>query len=655
MGSLHWARSSGQPRSAAGSLWGWAVSRLHLDWTSRLFQEDEEMLILTHSDELNRTYGEDSTMPFDNIANKNNTSSDDTRRNRTSFRRNGQSLTEQDNPSVPESTSTFPQESPAFKETTATVISTGPGTITITSAVSTVDSLWFKNTNGYGKGRRSSEMHADKMGSNSEEKPSFTQSQGNKRGACRMSKGNMQNKRLSEDREEKQEGEETVEGTSQFCTSLDEERRMRRMSLANPDESPNTGSRSANPTLTITAWEAGWNVTNAIQGIFVLGLPFALVQSGYVGLVLLALSAWFCNHTGRILVACLYEEEQSGGSVSMVRVRHSYQDIVEAGCKGLWPNWAALGGWMVNVAQVIELLMTCTLYLVVSSSLLSDSLSGMAVPRSLCSLVSLTFLLPCLLLTDLRPVSTLSLLCSLAHILISLLVMLYCLSRASSWSWSTLSLSVDPEDFLVSVGVIIFSYTSQIFLPPLEGSMEDRGQFNAMLGWTHGAACIMKTLFSLLAVLTWGAETSEVITDNLPSDLRPLVNLSLLAKALLSYPLPFYSAAEILQTCLLGDVSSRSKHGGRGVSRLALLVRTALLMTSYLLALLVPRFSLLMGLTGSVTGAAMTLILPCLLHLRLQWGRLTVKDRLIDVCILSLGVICSVSGVICSVKRLVGM
>ena len=76
--------------------------------------------------------------------------------------------------------------------------------------------------------------------------------------------------------------------------------------------------------------------------------------------------------------------------------------------------------------------------------------------------------------------------------------MLYCMSRAGSWSWSSLPLSVAPEDFLVSAGVIIFSYTSQIFLPPLEGSMENRGQFNTMLGWTHGAACIMKTAFSLL-------------------------------------------------------------------------------------------------------------------------------------------------------------
>ncbi|XP_035472640.2 vesicular inhibitory amino acid transporter isoform X1 [Scophthalmus maximus] len=498
-------------------------------------------------------------------------------------------------------------------------------------------------------------MPSDKMGSSSEENLSFDQKKGNKSGPYGMDgplKGDVHKQRLSEDGEEKWEGKESAEGTSQFRTSLDEERAA--MSLADSFPSATVGTTGLNPSPTITAWEAGWNVTNAIQGIFVLGLPFALVQSGYVGLVLLVLSAWVCNHTGRILVACLYEEEQSGGS--KVRVRHSYQDVVEACCKGLWPHWPGLGGWMVNVAQVVELLMTCTLYLVVSTSLLSDSLAGLAVPRLVCSLASLVFLLPCLLLTDLRPVSTLSLLCSLAHILISLMVMLYCLSLSGSWSWSSLSLSVDPEDFLVSVGVIIFSYTSQIFLPPLEGSMEDRGQFNAMLGWTHGAACIMKTTFSLLAVLTWGEETTEVITDNLPSDLRPLVNLCLLAKALLSYPLPFYAAAEILQACLLKD-SARAldcQREGRGVSRPALLVRGALLMTSYLLALLVPRFSLLMGLTGSVTGAAMTFILPCLFHLRLHWGRLALGERLMDVAILSVGVVCSVSGVICSVKRLVG-
>ncbi|XP_030202013.1 vesicular inhibitory amino acid transporter-like [Gadus morhua] len=429
--------------------------------------------------------------------------------------------------------------------------------------------------------------------------------------------------------------------------------------VTGPQEEAQLEGALGPPRPSITTWEAGWNVTNAIQGMFVLGLPYALVRSGYLGLLLLVLAAWICNHTGTILVACLYEEEHHGCGLAprLVRVRHSYQDIAEACCKGLRPNWAALAGWMVSIAQVVELLMTCTLYLVVSASLLSDSLWWTAVPRSACSLASVLLLLPCLVLTDLRPVSTLSMLCSLAHGLISLLVILYCLSASRGWSLSALSLAVEPGDFLVSVGVIIFSYTSQIFLPTLEGSMEHRGQFPTMLGHTHAAACVLKTAFSLLAVLTWGRDTSEVITDNLPANLRPFVNLGLVAKALLSYPLPFYSAAQILQTCFLrGTAASASPQARRGPpagSRLGLLVRGGLLGTSYLLALLVPRFSLLMGLTGSVTGAAMTLTLPCLFHLRLRWCRLGARERLTDGAILSLGLLCSTSGLICSLKRLV--
>uniref|UniRef100_A0A3Q3BNA1 Vesicular inhibitory amino acid transporter n=1 Tax=Kryptolebias marmoratus TaxID=37003 RepID=A0A3Q3BNA1_KRYMA len=580
------------------------------------------MLVLTHKDTLNQTYSEDDRLPFKGTISKNDPDFVDTRRSRTSSGGNSV-LTHKDDPTARKKPTSGvkrfdcspEEETLAVKDTRAAIVSTG--TATINSSVS------LKNT-----------KHQSKMRTNNGgKKPSLNQDQGNQNEFCGLTGG-----RLSEDTGEK--NQENPEIPSNLFTILQKGRAH--TGLAAPVQSSCSSATVLTPRPTITAWEAGWNVTNAIQGIFVLGLPFALVHSGYLGLVLLGLSAWVCNHTGRSLVACLYEE---CGLVSKVRVRHSYQDIMNACCKGLCPNWSEVGGWIINAAQVIELLMTCTLYLLVSTTLLCDSLSGVALPRSVCSLVSLLFLLPCLLLTDLRPVSTLSLLCSLVHILISFLVMLYCLSCASSWSWSSLSLHVDPEDFLVSVGVIIFSYTSQIFLPPLEGSMEDRGQFETMLGWTHGAACIMKTTFSLLAVLTWGTETQEVITDNLPFDLRPVINLCLLAKALLSYPLPFYSAAEILQTLTVFKKLFLIC-GGDEVSRPALMVRGALLMTSYLLALLVPRFSLLMGLTGSVTGAAMTLILPCLFHLRLQWGRLTVQDRLVDVCILSLGVLCSVSGLL---------
>lgn len=50
------------------------------------------------------------------------------------------------------------------------------------------------------------------------------------------------------------------------------------------------------------------------------------------------------------LFFCIFCGKSS--SVSKVRVRHSYQDIMDACCKGLWPNWSVVGGWMINIAQV---------------------------------------------------------------------------------------------------------------------------------------------------------------------------------------------------------------------------------------------------------------------------------------------------------------
>ncbi|KAJ8385915.1 hypothetical protein AAFF_G00178770 [Aldrovandia affinis] len=340
----------------------------------------------------------------------------------------------------------------------------------------------------------------------------------------------------------------------------------------------------------ITTWEAAWNVTNAIQGIFVLGLPYALLQSGYLGLLLLVLAAVLCSYTGKILIACLYEDSEDG---SPVRVRNTYEDIANACCSRLCPR---LGGKIVNVAQVVELMMTCILYLVVSSNLVCHSFPYIPLPPTAWSVVTFLTLVPCMLIRDLRVVSRLSLLCSLAQFLITGIVIAYCLTQAHRWSWRRASPSLDFEKLLLSVGVIIFSYTSQIFLPTLEGSMEDRAGFPGMMTWTHSLACVFKTTFSVLAFLTWGEDTKEVITDNLPAGLRVTVNLCLLAKALLSYPLPFYAAAEVLEGCVLTRGAAADARKG------ALVLRGGLLLLTFLTAMYMPHFSLLMGLTGSMTG-----------------------------------------------------
>ncbi|XP_065690149.1 vesicular inhibitory amino acid transporter-like [Patagioenas fasciata] len=391
----------------------------------------------------------------------------------------------------------------------------------------------------------------------------------------------------------------------------------------------------------ITSWEAGWNVTNAIQGIFVLGLPYALLHSGYSGLFLIILAAALCCYTGKILIACLYEENEDG---QLIRVRDTYEDIANACCKKLSPR---LGGIVVNVTQVMELIMTCVLYVVVSGNLLSHSFPYIPVTEKTWSVIAFATLLPCVFIKTLKIVSKLSQLCSLVHFIIILVVMTYCVTQIHQWSWAKFRLSIEFEDFLVSVGVIIFSYTSQIFLPTLEGNMKNPEEFRCMLDWTHFFACVSKTTFALTAFLTWGEETKEVITDNLPSFLQTLVNLCLLTKALLSYPLPFFAATEIVYACI-----SRGNCSNYRSPLFALGVRGSFLLLTLLMAMFIPHFALLMGLTGSVTGAAMTFLLPSLFHLKLKWKKLSFLEKCADISVFILGFLCSLAGIVCSIKGL---
>ncbi|XP_059580093.1 vesicular inhibitory amino acid transporter [Alligator mississippiensis] len=395
-------------------------------------------------------------------------------------------------------------------------------------------------------------------------------------------------------------------------------------------------SSSILPELAAVACNAAEN-----KGIFVLGLPYALLHSGYSGLFLIILTAMFCCYTGKILITCLYEENEDG---QLVRVRDTYEDIANACCKKLFPR---LGGIVVSVTQVMELIMTCILYLVVSGNLLSHSFPHVPMTEKTWSVIAFVTLLPCVFIKTLKIISKLSQLCSLVHFIIIFVVMTYCLTQIHRWSWTRFRFSIEFENFLVSVGVIIFSYTSQIFLPTLEGNMKNPGEFNCMLNWTHFFACVFKTAFAVTAFLTWGEETKEVVTDNLPSFLQTLVNLCLLAKALLSYPLPFFAAAEIVNACI-----SKGNHFGNCAPLFGLVLRGSLLFLTLLMAMCIPHFALLMGLTGSITGAAMTFLLPSLFHLKLKWEKLVLLEKCADISVFILGFLCSLAGLVCSIKGL---
>ena len=104
--------------------------------------------------------------------------------------------------------------------------------------------------------------------------------------------------------------------------------------------------------------------------------------------------------------------------------------------------------------------------------------------------------------------------------------------------------------------------------------MRQPDQFNKMLDYSHIAAAVFKALFALVGFLTFGADTDQEITNNLPTaGFKALVNLVLVCKALLSYPLPFFAAMELIDnvSLLLMYVKKRHKRcaldGRRRVER----------------------------------------------------------------------------------------
>lgn len=375
--------------------------------------------------------------------------------------------------------------------------------------------------------------------------------------------------------------------------------------------------------------------------MFVVCFPYTVLQGGYWAILAMVLVAYICCHTGKILVECLYEADQDG---KVVRVRGSYVEIANY----VWGK--RFGGKIVNCAQIIELLMTCILYVLLCGELIEGSFPNTPIDLSSWIMVSTLFLLPCAFLQSLRSVSWLSFWCTVAHMAINAIILIYCCTKAAEWKWSDVQVRIDIWTFPISIGVVVFSYTSQIFVPTLEGNLVDRSRFKCMMHWTHLAAAIFKALFSYVGFLTWGNDTKEVITNNLPTQsFKIIVNLILVAKALLSYPLPFFASVDILETAFFkgnGETVFPSCIDGHfKLKPWALALRICLVLVTMLLAIFIPHFALLMGLIGSFTGTMLSFVWPCYFHLRIKWREMKWYIKAWDITILTLGVLFGAIGI----------
>ena len=64
--------------------------------------------------------------------------------------------------------------------------------------------------------------------------------------------------------------------------------------------------------------------------MFIVALPFGVLHGGYWAILAMVGISHICCHTGKILVECLYEVDETGGHVEPVKIRFSYKEIGES-------------------------------------------------------------------------------------------------------------------------------------------------------------------------------------------------------------------------------------------------------------------------------------------------------------------------------------
>merc|ERR1719192_3123766 len=187
---------------------------------------------------------------------------------------------------------------------------------------------------------------------------------------------------------------------------------------------------------------------------------------------------------------------------------------------------------------------------------------------------------------------------------------------------------------------VVYCFEGAGMILSLEESLasEIRDQFKSYFIKTILAITTLYITFGVAGYLSYGPETNEIITLNLPTDggfnFAILVKICLCFSLFFTYPIMLFPVTSILEKKL--EVVQGSKA--------AKLMRLVIVLLTGLIVLKVPNFGQLMALVGASCCTLLAYIMPALCHLVLFRRDSDQSGRLLDYTLLFLGITGAVIG-----------
>ncbi|KAK1265902.1 hypothetical protein QJS04_geneDACA000604 [Acorus gramineus] len=377
-----------------------------------------------------------------------------------------------------------------------------------------------------------------------------------------------------------------------------------------------------------------FNGINALSGVGILSIPYALAQGGWLSLVLLFVMAIICCYTGLLLQRCMDANP---------RIR-SYPDVGEHA-------FGYKGRVVIALFLYLELYLVSIGFLILEGDNLENLLPGTSfvflglniTGKQFFVLIATLLILPTTWLRNLSLLAYVSAGGVLASVVMVLCV--FWVGALGGIGFHEGGRLLNLKGLSTSMSLYAFCYSGHAVFPTLYTSMKTKSQFPKALLTCFVLCFINYGTMAVLGYLMFGDNVNSQVTLNLP-----VGNLGSKIAIYTTLINPFTKYA-LMVTPIATAIEERLSC--RNVSA-SLIIRTLIVISTVIVALAVPLFGYLMALIGSFLCVAASMLIPCICYLKIfESSRHFGFELLTILGILVLGFVIAVVGTYSSLQQIV--
>lgn len=375
------------------------------------------------------------------------------------------------------------------------------------------------------------------------------------------------------------------------------------------------------------------NGVNALSGVGILSIPYAVSEGGWLSLIFLFMVSVICFYTGVLLRRCMDVSSDI----------KTYPDIGEHA-------FGYRGRVTIAIFMYLELFLIAIEFLILEGDNMEKlfpntcfRVLGLKIGgKQGFLLIAALVILPTMWLKNLSLLAVVS----AGGILVSVILVASVILAGTidGVGFHSKGRIINLNGIPTAISLYAFCYCGHAVFPTIYTSMKDRTQFSKVL-----VVCFLLCTFNygamaILGYLMYGEDVESQITLSLP--LCKVSSKIAIYTTLLN---PFTKYA-LLITPIANAIEDRFQiNSNRAMS---ILVRTLLVIGTIIAALTIPFFASLMALTGSFLSCTVSIVLPCICYLKISKPHRKLEQVIIWGIVL-MGVLVALMGTYTSLLQIV--